>query len=46
MGRVRLTQSLRPCVNGEAIMEARTLIDGASYGPDALQAIGRALDDS
>jgi hypothetical protein len=27
-------------------MKARTLIDGASFGPDALKAIGRAFDEA
>ena len=27
-------------------MKARALIDGASFGPDALKAIGRAFDDA
>jgi hypothetical protein len=27
-------------------MKARSLIDGASYGPDALKAIGRAFDEA
>jgi hypothetical protein len=27
-------------------MKARTLIDGASYGPDALKAIGQAFDEA
>jgi len=27
-------------------MKARELIDGASYGPDALKAIGRAFDEA
>jgi hypothetical protein len=27
-------------------MKARKLIDGASFGPDALKAIGKAFDDA
>jgi hypothetical protein len=27
-------------------MKARRLIDGASYGPDALRAIGQAFDET
>jgi hypothetical protein len=27
-------------------MKARKLIDGASYGPDALKAIGKAFDEA
>lgn len=30
----------------ESVMRARALIDGASFGPDALKAIGQAFDQA
>jgi hypothetical protein len=34
------------CPIGDATMKARRLIDGASFGPDALKAIGQAFDEA
>ena len=32
--------------DGAAAVKAKQLIDGASYGPDALKAIGQAFDEA
>jgi hypothetical protein len=32
--------------SGTTVMKARRLIDGASFGPDALKAIGEAFDEA
>jgi hypothetical protein len=36
-----------PAVNwGPPTMKARALVNGASFGPDALKAIGQAFDEA
>jgi hypothetical protein len=39
-------KSLAVDFSGTAAMKARRLIDGASFGPDALKAIGEAFDEA
>src|SRR5436190_5841419 len=37
---------IRPCNGRVGTMKARQLIDGTSYGPDALKALGQAFDEA
>ena len=45
-GRYEETMTTRTMLDNAGAMKARKLFDGASFGPEALKAIGQAFDEA